>query len=119
MHTASLGTVISGDISKRYHIRPSPKGSGLMGRLVLRLQNLTFPTMSYRPIYYVFLALMLLDFTMRRMVRSTHLAHISSPKRFAAQIDFAALNKYAYKKIHTASLGTARCRMHIFQYFDK
>ena len=46
------------------------------------------------------LALMLLAFTMRRMVRSAHLA--LSPKHFTAQFDFAVSNR------HTASLGTAR-----------
>ena len=49
---------------------------------------------------------MLLAFTTRRMVRSAHLA--LSPKRFTAQFNFAALNRYSYEKIHTASLSTAR-----------
>ena len=35
-------------------------------------------------------------------MRSAHPA--LSPKCFTAQFDFAALNKYSYEKIHTASL---------------
>ena len=49
---------------------------------------------------------MLLSFTMKRMVRSAHLTPF--PKRFTAQFDYSASNRYLYKKIHTASLGTAR-----------
>ena len=50
--------------------------------------------------------LMLLAFTTRRMVRSGHLT--LSPIRFTAQFDFAVSDWYSYKKMHTASLGTAR-----------
>ena len=52
------------------------------------------------------LTLMLLAFTKRHMMRSAHLA--LSPKRFNAQHDFAVSDIYSYKKIHTASSGTAR-----------
>ena len=50
------------------------------------------------------LALMLLGFTSRRMVRLAYLA--LTPILFTAQIDFAV--RYSYEKIHTVSLGTAR-----------
>ena len=52
------------------------------------------------------LALMLLAFTMGRMVRSVHLT--LSPIRLADQFDFTASDRYSYEKIHTASLVTAR-----------
>ena len=55
---------------------------------------------------FVFLALMQLAFTTRRIVRSAHLA--LSPIRFTAQFDYAVSDRYSYEKMHTASLGTAR-----------
>ena len=65
-----------------------------------------------------FLALSMLAFTTRRMVRTTHLA--LSPIRFTAQFDqgistpidswfdVAVSDKYSYEEIHTALLDTAR-----------
>ena len=53
------------------------------------------------------LALMLMAFTMRHMVRSAHLA--LSPMRFTDQLHFTFSDRYLYEKIHTASSGTARC----------
>ena len=47
------------------------------------------------------LALVLLAFTTRRMVRSTHLT--LSRTRFTAQLNFAVLNRYSYEKIHIVS----------------
>ena len=60
--------------------------------------------MLYWVTIHWFFALMLLVFTMRRMVRSAHL--ILSPRRCTALFDFAASNRYSYEKIglHTASL---------------
>ena len=60
--------------------------------------------MLYWVTIHWFFALMLLVFTMRRMVRSAHLT--LSPRRFTALFDFAASNRYSYEKIvlHTASL---------------
>ena len=52
------------------------------------------------------LALMLLAFNARHMMRSADLA--LSPKRLTAQFVFAVSNRYLYEKIHTASLGTAK-----------
>ena len=49
---------------------------------------------------------MLLAFNTRRMVISAYLALY--PKRFTVQMDFAVSDKYSYKKIYTASLGTTR-----------
>ena len=40
-------------------------------------------------------------------MRSAHLT--LSPKRFNTQFDIAVSNGYLYDKIHTASLGTAKC----------
>ena len=61
---------------------------------------------KFRVMINTILALMLVALTRKRMVRSAHLA--LSPKRLIVQLDFAALNRYSYMKIHTASLGTAR-----------
>ena len=47
MHTSSLGTARWADLSTRHHIKPSPKGSGLMWWLVLRWIHVAFPTMPY------------------------------------------------------------------------
>ena len=44
--------------------------------------------------------------TMRRMVRSVHLA--LSQMHFTDQFDFTVSDRYTYQKIHTASLGTTR-----------
>ena len=82
------------DLSTRHHVKVSPKGSGLMWYLA-------FPAMPYacslalmllaftarRMVRSAHLALMLLAFTMRRMVRLAHLA--LSPKRLIVQIFFS------------------------------
>ena len=49
---------------------------------------------------------MLLAFTMRRMVRSAHLA--LSPIRFTDQFDFTVSDRCLYEKMHVASFGTSR-----------
>ena len=85
------GTARWADLSARHHIKTSPKGSGLMWWLVLRWAHLAFPTMPYAYI----LALMLLDFTTRCMVRSVHLA--LSPIRFTAQFHFTVSDRYSTK----------------------
>ena len=82
-----------------HHIKSSPKGSGLMWWLVLKWAHLAFPTMPYAYI----LALMLLAFTTRRMVRSAQLA--LSAIRFTTQFHFTVSERYSYEKIHTASLA--------------
>ena len=46
-------------------------------------------------------ALMLLVFTTRRMVRSDHLT--LSLTRFTAQFDFAVQDRYLYEKTHTGA----------------
>ena len=48
------------------------------------------------------LALVLLAFTTRRMVRSSRLA--LSTFTFTAQIDFAVSDRNSYEKMHTSSL---------------
>ena len=58
--------------------------------------------------YIFLLTLMLLAFTMRRMVRSAHLALWLSPIRFTDHVNFTFSDRYSYEKIHTASLGAAR-----------
>ena len=55
IHSASLGTARWADLSTRHHIKPSPKGSGLMWSLVLRWAHLSIPTMTYA--YYFHLSL--------------------------------------------------------------
>ena len=44
------------DLSTHHHIKPSPKGSGLMWWLVLRWAHLAFPTLSYACILELMLA---------------------------------------------------------------
>ena len=55
--------------------------------------------------YKLFLALILLAFTTRGMVKSAYLAH-SPIISFIAHFDFAVSDRYSYEKMHT--VGTAR-----------
>ena len=78
-------------------IGESARGANITIRVIVNANN-----MSARRIIH---ALVLLAFTARLMVRSAH--RVLFPIRFSAQFGFAVPDRYSYKKIHTASFGSA------------